>query len=121
MPLRQRRVAPTREKSSHRSKRPCVPGTATPRPTTMSRSLWCGLPDVCILHSHNFPSPRQEGITPMSESVVAAATSKIVRVGILSAIGKIDPREAVDNISGMILGQVFEAPYAIAAGQTNVT
>ena len=56
----------------------------------------------------------------MSESSVAAATSKIVRVGILSSIGKIDPREAVDNISGMILGQIFETPYAIAAGETRV-
>ena len=58
----------------------------------------------------------------MFESATAtAATTKTVRVGILSAIGKIDPREAVDNISGMILGQIFEAPYAIAAGETAVT
>ena len=57
----------------------------------------------------------------MLDSTVAIATSKVVRVGILSAIGKIDPREAVDNISGMVLGQIFEAPYAIAAGQTSVT
>ena len=56
----------------------------------------------------------------MPDTTVAAATSKVVRVGILSAIGKIDPREAVDDISGMILGQIFETPYAIAAGQTDV-
>ena len=51
-----------------------------------------------------------------AEPVVA----RIVRVGVLSAISKLDPREAVDNISGMVLGQIFEAPYAIAAGETNV-
>src|ERR1051325_6127272 len=42
-----------------------------------------------------------------------------VRIGILSAIGQLDPRDAVDNISGLILGQVFEAPYAVTAGETN--
>ncbi len=53
-------------------------------------------------------------------STVSAATAKVVRVGILSSLAKIDPREAVDNISGMILGQIFEPPYAIAAGETMV-
>ena len=53
----------------------------------------------------------------MQESAVAAATSKIVRVGILSAISKLDPRDAVDNISSMVLGQVFESPYGLAAGE----
>ena len=50
-----------------------------------------------------------------------AALTRVVRVGVLSAISKLDPREAVDNISGMVLGQVFEAPYAIAAGESRVT
>jgi len=45
---------------------------------------------------------------------------KIVRVGVLSSISKLDPREAVDSISGMVLDQIFEAPYAIAAGETQV-
>ena len=56
----------------------------------------------------------------MQDSAVATATSKVVRVGILSAISKLDPRDAVDNISSMVLGQIFEAPYAIAAGETEV-
>jgi peptide/nickel transport system substrate-binding protein len=51
-----------------------------------------------------------------AEPVVA----RIVRVGVLSGISKLDPRDAVDNISGMVLGQVFEPPYAIAAGDTRV-
>ena len=45
---------------------------------------------------------------------------KIVRVGILAPIGKLDPREAVDNVSNLILGQIFEAPYAVGAGEANV-
>ena len=56
----------------------------------------------------------------MQESAVASATLKIVRVGVLSGISKLDPREAVDNISGMVLGQIFETPYGIAAGETQV-
>lgn len=50
----------------------------------------------------------------------AVAATKVVRVGILSPIGKLDPREAVDNISGMILGQIYEAPYTIVSGETTV-
>lgn len=56
----------------------------------------------------------------MQESLAAIATTKTVRVGVLSPIGKLDPREAVDNISDMILGQIFDTPYTIAAGETNV-
>jgi len=56
----------------------------------------------------------------MQDSAVATAASKVVRVGVLSTISKLDPRDAVDNISSMVLGQVFEAPYAIAAGETEV-
>lgn len=57
----------------------------------------------------------------MSEAVTTpSAAGRILRVGILSAMAKIDPREAVDNVSGMILGQIFEAPYALDAGQTTV-
>ncbi|HUR83155.1 MAG TPA: ABC transporter substrate-binding protein [Thermoanaerobaculia bacterium] len=48
------------------------------------------------------------------------AVARVVRVGVLSAISKLDPREAVDNISSMVLGQVFQAPYSIAAGETRV-
>lgn len=57
----------------------------------------------------------------MHEAVTApSAAGRILRVGILSAMAKIDPREAVDNVSGMVLGQIFEAPYALDAGQTTV-
>jgi len=56
----------------------------------------------------------------VSATTVSAPASKVVRVGVLSSINKLDPREALDDISGLILEQVFEAPYAIAAGETAV-
>ena len=54
----------------------------------------------------------------MQGSSVAVATAKVVRVGILSGISKIDPRESADSISDLVLGQVFETPYAIVAGES---
>ncbi len=50
----------------------------------------------------------------------SASGRKIVRVGILAPIAKLDPREAVDNVSNLILGQIFEPPYAGTAGETTV-
>jgi ABC-type transport system substrate-binding protein len=56
----------------------------------------------------------------MHDSSAATAVSRVIRVGVLSGVSKLDPREAIDNVSGMVLGQVFEAPYGIAAGETAV-
>ncbi len=57
----------------------------------------------------------------MSDAVITPpAAGRILRVGMLSAIAKIDPREAVDNVSGMVLGQIFESPYALDSGETTV-
>jgi ABC-type transport system substrate-binding protein len=57
----------------------------------------------------------------MSQVVTTpSAAGRILRVGILSAMAKIDPREAVDNVSGMVLGQIFEAPYALNSGETTI-
>ncbi len=50
----------------------------------------------------------------------SASSRKIVRVGILSPIGKLDPREALDNVSNLILGQIFEPAYAVTVGETTV-
>lgn len=49
-----------------------------------------------------------------------AAARRILRVGILSAMTRIDPRDAVDQVSGMVLDQIFEAPYALEPGSTTV-
>ncbi len=56
----------------------------------------------------------------MPEPAAASAASKIVRVGLLSSIIKLDPRESADSISDMILGQVFQTPYALVAGEMHV-
>ncbi|MGZ5432266.1 MAG: ABC transporter substrate-binding protein [Thermoanaerobaculia bacterium] len=45
---------------------------------------------------------------------------KIVRVGILAPIEKLDPRDAVDNVSNLILGQIFEPAYAVPVGGTTI-
>lgn len=57
----------------------------------------------------------------MPPSTTEVAAQKLVRVGVLSSIAKLDPREAVDNVSGMVLGQIFEPPYGLAAGDSRVT
>lgn len=49
----------------------------------------------------------------MQDSAVTTARSRIVRVGVLSAITKLDLREAIDSISGMVLGQIYDAPYSV--------
>ncbi|HEX6085949.1 MAG TPA: ABC transporter substrate-binding protein, partial [Thermoanaerobaculia bacterium] len=48
---------------------------------------------------------------------MTVAASKLVRIGLLTPICEIDPRDSADNISDLVLGQVFDAPYAIAAGE----
>lgn len=55
----------------------------------------------------------------MSATMPVTATKKVLRIGTLSTIGRVDPREAADTISGMVLAQVYEAPYELAGG-TNV-
>src|SRR4051794_1411794 len=45
---------------------------------------------------------------------------KVLRVGTLSSIARIDPRDADDSISGMVLEQIFESPYLLAAGEAAV-
>ena len=56
----------------------------------------------------------------MQATAVATATSKVVRVGVLGGISKLDPREAMDHVSSIVLGQIFDTPYSIVAGETQV-
>ncbi|HEX7154835.1 MAG TPA: ABC transporter substrate-binding protein [Thermoanaerobaculia bacterium] len=48
-------------------------------------------------------------------AVVSTPTSarKSLRIGILSALGSLDPRQAGDTITAIILEQVFESPYVV--------
>jgi len=41
-----------------------------------------------------------------------ASNKKVLRVGVLSAVKALDPRDAQDTVSVAFLTQVFEAPYA---------
>lgn len=51
---------------------------------------------------------------PESSSVhVNAAARKAIRIGVLSGIGSLDPRQAGDTITAVILEQVFESPYTV--------
>jgi ABC-type transport system substrate-binding protein len=48
---------------------------------------------------------------------MASTQPRSLKVGVLAAISEIDPRKAVDYVSGLVLDQVFESPYAAVAGQ----
>jgi ABC-type transport system substrate-binding protein len=39
---------------------------------------------------------------------------KTLRVGVLSALGSLDPRQAGDTITALILEQIFETPYVVS-------
>jgi ABC-type transport system substrate-binding protein len=56
----------------------------------------------------------------MYDTSASTAVSRVVRVGLLSAVSKIDPRESADSISDLVLGQMFDAPYAIVTGGLQV-
>lgn len=51
---------------------------------------------------------------PESASVQSSASSRSsIRIGVLSGIGSLDPRQAGDTITAIILEQVFESPYSV--------
>lgn len=60
-------------------------------------------------------------LTNVPSDAVVQGREKLIRVGVLSGMSAFDPREATDNISGLVLGQVYEAPYTMNAGATTVT
>jgi ABC-type transport system substrate-binding protein len=46
-------------------------------------------------------------------SDVPRTARRSLRIGVLSAVGTLDPREAGDTITSLVLGQIFEGPYAM--------
>lgn len=48
-----------------------------------------------------------------ADPVSPQTSLKTLRIGVLSALGTLDPREAGDTITGLILGQIFEMPYSM--------
>lgn len=53
---------------------------------------------------------------PPSHTPSSAASTNLLRVGILDPIAELDPRAAADNSSTQVLGQIFEAPFAMQGG-----
>lgn len=43
---------------------------------------------------------------------------KVLRVGVTAPPLNVDPKEAVDTVSGLVTTQVFEMPYVVAPGST---
>ncbi len=54
-------------------------------------------------------------MTAIPDRTRVDAPRKSLRIGVLSAVGTLDPRDSGDTITGLILGQVFEMPYAMTA------
>src|SRR5260221_9456630 len=54
----------------------------------------------------------------LSATNVPTTAGTTVRVGLLTSINKLDPRDAVEAASGLVLSQLFETPYLAAAGQS---
>jgi ABC-type transport system substrate-binding protein len=44
---------------------------------------------------------------------LATDTNRTLRIGVLAAVGTLDPREIGDTITGLVLGQIFEMPYRV--------
>src|SRR5947199_8925959 len=39
--------------------------------------------------------------------------NRTLRIGVLAAVGTLDPRELGDTITGLVLGQIFEMAYRV--------
>lgn len=52
---------------------------------------------------------------------VASKPGNPIRVGLLGTITALDPRKAADYVSGFVLDQIFETPYASLAGDPTAT
>jgi ABC-type transport system substrate-binding protein len=52
---------------------------------------------------------------------VSAQAAKVLRVGILTPINVLDPRDAVETVSALVLRQIFETPYGAPANEGGAT
>ena len=43
--------------------------------------------------------------------MTVSSAVKTVRVGVVSSISKLDPRDSADHVSSLVLAQIFETPY----------
>jgi hypothetical protein len=54
----------------------------------------------------------------MNSASSTATATKTLRIGVLAAIGTLDPRDSGDTITGLMLGQVFEMAYSMTEAGT---
>src|ERR1044071_8790263 len=45
-----------------------------------------------------------------------SSSVKSVRVGVVSSISKLDPRDSADHVSSLVLAQIFDTPYVGGEG-----
>jgi len=56
----------------------------------------------------------------MTVSMAGSVPGLTVRAGLTGSLNEIDPRKAVDYVSGLVLGQIFEPPYEARFGEDGV-
>ena len=52
-------------------------------------------------------------ITELEPGKASGTARKTLRIGVLSSLGSLDPRQAGDTITALVLEQVFETPYIV--------
>lgn len=57
-------------------------------------------------------------VSTLNPTPSAATSTKSLRIGVLAAIGTLDPRDSGDTITGLMLGQVFEMAYSMTEAGT---
>lgn len=53
--------------------------------------------------------------------MTVSSAVKIVRVGVVSSISKLDPRDSADHVSALVLAQIFDTPYVGDGGGSGAT
>lgn len=52
----------------------------------------------------------------LAAGTAGADAKKVLRVGVTAPPVSLDPKQALDNVSGLVCSQVFETPYAVPPG-----
>jgi ABC-type transport system substrate-binding protein len=53
--------------------------------------------------------------------MTVSSAVKTVRVGVVSSISKLDPRDSADHVSSLVLAQIFETPYVTDGAGSGAT
>ena len=55
-------------------------------------------------------------VSTLTPTLSTPTATKSLRIGVLAAIGTLDPRDSGDTITGLMLGQVFEMAFPLIYG-----